>query len=242
MEQCFSGRNALVIGGSGGIGAAVSVLLGEAGARVWVHGGNSRERLGRTVTAIRDKGGTAEGLLLALDKPEAVREIFDRVPPPDILVCAWGPFKRGSLGAMAPEDWTSLVYGNLAIPGILVSWVIGKMMETGWGRILLFGGTGTAAVRGFTSTAAYSSAKTALGVLAQSAARQAGSRGVTCNVLCPGLVDTEYLNAEARAYNREHSPGNSPMIPEDVAKTALTVLGNPRLNGAVIPFDGGIVL
>jgi NAD(P)-dependent dehydrogenase (short-subunit alcohol dehydrogenase family) len=116
------------------------------------------------------------------------------------------------------------------------------MMRRKWGRILLFGGTNTDTIRGFTTTAAYSAAKTALGVLAKSAAKSAGSQGVTCNVICPGLTDTEYLDEAGRRYNRERSPGGKALEPEEIASLAVEILANPRINGAIIPIDRGLVV
>jgi NAD(P)-dependent dehydrogenase (short-subunit alcohol dehydrogenase family) len=116
------------------------------------------------------------------------------------------------------------------------------MMERNWGRILLFGGTNTDTVRGYITTPAYSAAKTALGVAAKSAARIGADRGVTCNVICPGLTDTEYLDGQARTYNREKSPGGRPLTSGDIALAALAVMENPAVNGAVIPVDQGTVL
>jgi NAD(P)-dependent dehydrogenase (short-subunit alcohol dehydrogenase family) len=116
------------------------------------------------------------------------------------------------------------------------------MINNGWGRILLFGGTNTDTIRGFSTTAAYSAAKTALGVLAKSVAKSAGSHGVSCNVLCPGLTDTEYGDAEARAYNRSRSPGGKALDPVEIARLAADILENPQVNGAIIPVDKGVVL
>jgi len=120
--------------------------------------------------------------------------------------------------------------------------VISGMIERNWGRILLFGGTNTDTIRGFITTTAYSAAKTALGVIAKSVAKSAGSRGVTCNVLCPGLTDTEYTAEDLLRYNREKSPGGKPLSAEQIAHAALAILENPGFNGAVIPVDQGIVL
>ena len=131
---------------------------------------------------------------------------------------------------------------NLVFPATMVSMVISGMIERNWGRILLFGGTNTDTIRGFITTTAYSAAKTALGVLAKSVAKSAGSRGVTCNVVCPGLTDTEYTGEELLRYNREKSPGGKPLQAEQIARSALTILENPAFNGAVIPVDQGIVL
>jgi NAD(P)-dependent dehydrogenase (short-subunit alcohol dehydrogenase family) len=133
-----------------------------------------------------------------------------------------------------------MVLCNLLFPGMLVSAFLPGMLERGWGRILLFGGTNTDAIRGFTTTAPYSAAKTALAVLAKSVARSACHRDVACNILCPGLTDTEYLDEAARSYNREKSPGGRALRPEEIAAFALEVLASPCLNGAVIPVDGGL--
>jgi NAD(P)-dependent dehydrogenase (short-subunit alcohol dehydrogenase family) len=163
---------------------------------------------------------------------------------PDMLICSWGPFEKASLMETNPKIWHFLIENNLIFPGILISGVLHDMLMRRWGRILLFGGTGTAEVCGFTTTTAYSAAKTALGVLAKSAAKtalEAGAPGVTCNVVCPGLTDTEYTAAEDRIYNGKHSPGGA-MEAGEIARAALGVLENSALNGAVLPIDRGMGL
>jgi NAD(P)-dependent dehydrogenase (short-subunit alcohol dehydrogenase family) len=112
------------------------------------------------------------------------------------------------------------------------------MAKKGWGRILLFGGTNTDVIRGYSTSTAYSAAKTALGVIAKSVAKS--SPGVSCNVVCPGLTDTEYLGEDSLQYNREKSPGNKPLAPEDIARVCMCILENPAINGAVIPVDKGL--
>jgi NAD(P)-dependent dehydrogenase (short-subunit alcohol dehydrogenase family) len=241
-EKVFSGRKALVIGGSGGIGRETALALAERGARLTVHGGNSRERLEETLEAVRALGGEAEGFLCPADVPGGAERILARAPDPDILVCAWGPFKRGALESLDAQFWETMVAGNLIFPGTIVSLALCGMIKRKWGRILLFGGTNTDTIRGFTSTAAYSAAKTALGVIAKSAARTAGKQGITCNVICPGLTDTGYLDEEARAYNRERSPLGKALSPAEIALGAMWVLENPGINGAVVPVDQGLFL
>jgi NAD(P)-dependent dehydrogenase (short-subunit alcohol dehydrogenase family) len=253
-DRPFLGKRALVVGGSGGIGRAVALGLGKLGAAVTVHGGASSERLERTVAAIRADGGQARGFLcpycekaVAADRNshdgstiEAfARKILTAEVEPDILICAWGPYRRAALEETALEDWCYLVSCNLILPGMLVSSVLPAMIARNWGRILLFGGTNTDTIRGFTTTAAYSAAKTALGTLAKSVGRL--NPGVTCNVICPGLTDTEYVDDAARAYNASRSPGGA-LKAEDIARAALAVLRDPALNGAVIPVDGGLCL
>jgi 3-oxoacyl-[acyl-carrier protein] reductase len=246
MQKPFLGKKALVVGGTGGIGRAVAIGLAEVGAELTVHGGSSRERLESTLAAVRESGAKAEGFLLSIEKPEAapsaIDEILANAPQTDILVCAWGPFKQGNIEALNGEFWQNMVTNNLIFPGILVSRVLRGMMERNWGRILLFGGTNTDTIRGFTTTAAYSAAKTALGVLAKSVAKSCGSRGITCNVLCPGLTNTEYTQEEQKRYNFEKSPVGKPLSPRHIALAALAILENPCINGALLTADQGVVL
>ena len=242
MTDTFLGKRALVVGGTGGIGRALALGLAERGAEVTVHGGSSTERLESTLGEIRKTGGKCDGFLLPIEKAAAAEEILARSPSPDILICAWGPFRQAAIEDLNAEFWQIMVEGNLVFPGILVSKCLPPMITRNWGRILLFGGTNTDTIRGFSTTAAYSAAKTALGVIAKSVARTAGAFGVTCNVVCPGLTCTEYTTEENQRYNLEKSPGGRPLSPQDVALAALNILETPSVNGVVLPIDQGLVL
>lgn len=242
METDFSGRPALVVGGTGGIGAVMAQKLAERGARVTVHGGSSEDRLRRVLQGIAVAGGTAQGFLHPITSAESVESLFQRVPSPDILVWAWGPFLRKPLERCTSHDWEYLTRANFSWPGVLVSLSLRGMLDRGWGRILLFGGTNTDTIRGFTSTAVYSAAKTALAVVVKSTAKTAAERGVTCNMICPGFVDTEYLSEEARAYGKSKSPAHELLSPEDVAELGIQILLSPQINGAIISVDGGVTL
>ncbi|MCL1815808.1 MAG: SDR family oxidoreductase [Treponema sp.] len=251
----FYGKQALIIGGTGGIGRAAALGLAGRGAVVTVTGGSSQKRLDAalaeltagTVNAGRnpEKAGHS-GFLCSIGGPEglspekAAALILEKVPAPDILVLAWGPFKKIPLEKTNAGDWRYLIETNILFPGIMVSSVLHAMINKGWGRILLFGGTKTGEIRGFSSTAAYGTAKTALGTLAKSAAKNAGKAGVTCNVICPGLTDTEYSCPEEKIYHREQNPQGKALNPEEIARIVLEVLENPAINGAVIPVDGGV--
>jgi 3-oxoacyl-[acyl-carrier protein] reductase len=239
MEGIFSGRKALIVGGTGGIGRAVAVRLAGTGARIIVQGGSSPERLEETLRAIRGAGGAGDGFICPADPDGGAERILSQAGVPDILVCAWGPFMRRALEKLGPEDWHYITAANLIFPGTMISSVLCSMITNRWGRILLFGGTNTDTIRGFTSTAAYSAAKTALGVLAKSVARAAGAYGVCCNVVCPGLTDTEYTDETVRAYNRDRSPGGQALNPEEIARCAVDILTNPWINGAIVAVDGG---
>jgi NAD(P)-dependent dehydrogenase (short-subunit alcohol dehydrogenase family) len=258
MEKIFSGKRALVIGGSGGIGKAVALGLARRGASLAITGGNSPERLEETLTALdeinsKDSGIAPElqktaniGFLCKIGSPEgfspeaAAVFILEKTEIPDILVISWGPFKKIALQEAKPEDWRFLTENNLIFPGIMISSVLYGMISRGWGRILLFGGTKTAEIRGFSDTAAYGSAKTALGTLAKSVAKCAGKAGVCCNVICPGLIATEYSVPSEISLYKEKNPGEKVLTTGEIAHCALAVLENPGINGAIIPVDGGL--
>ncbi|MCL1929250.1 MAG: SDR family oxidoreductase [Treponema sp.] len=258
-EGVFAGKRALVIGGSGGIGKAVAMGLVLRGVSVIITGGNSEERLEKTLAELNtmpiqkltpitpgQEKRKHSGFLCKIGSPEgfspekAASFILDKAGMTDILVISWGPFKKIALQDSKPEDWRSLVENNLIFPGIMISLVINDMKNRGWGRILLFGGTKTADIRGFSDTVAYSTAKTALGTLAKSAAKSAGNAGVSCNVLCPGLTATEYSSPEDLAYYRTNNPGGKTMTAEEMADCALGILESSVINGAIIPADGGL--
>jgi NAD(P)-dependent dehydrogenase (short-subunit alcohol dehydrogenase family) len=251
MDSFFSNRSALIIGGSGGIGKAVTLVLAKTGAQLYIHGGHSQTRLESTLQEVQQiqmtMGLSLEQqqhriLLHPITGTESIPTFLEFAPEVDILVFAHGPFIRKGLSQMTPEDWEYLTIMNLAFPGALVSAYLEPMLRQKWGRILLFGGTNTDSIRGFTTTTAYSAAKTGLGVLAKSVARIGGPANVTCNVICPGMTETEYLDEEARRYALGKAPGGILLQCEDIAETALAILQTPHQNGTIIALDKGLVI
>ena len=185
----------------------------------------------------------AKGLLCAIEPENAAASaeaILAEAGVPDILVCAWGPFDRRPLDETGAEQWLASVGANLIFPGILVSKSLPSMKRNSFGRVLLFGGTNTDTVRGYRTTAVYSAAKTALGVLAKSVAAEYGEWGITCNVICPGLAETEYNNAAVQEYNAKKRGKRPPLLPQDIAEAACALIENSAVNGAVVRVDQGV--
>jgi NAD(P)-dependent dehydrogenase (short-subunit alcohol dehydrogenase family) len=235
MCSLFSGKDALIVGGTGGIGREMAALLAQRGANIAVAG-----RFGARLDAARSAGYRA--LQVDAIAAGAVERMLDFAGRQDILVCAWGPFVRAPLSGTTAACWEALVHGNLTVPGSLVSGLLPGMMERRFGRILLFGGAATDTVRGFLTTACYSAAKTALGSLAKSVARQAGPLGVHCNVLCPGFTITEYTSDQALAYYHEKAADSQVFTARQTAALGVSILESDCLNGAVIDGSGGVSL
>jgi NAD(P)-dependent dehydrogenase (short-subunit alcohol dehydrogenase family) len=154
----------------------------------------------------------------------------------DILVCAFGPFLRSPLDGMSRAEWRRMCELNLALPGYLVSSAVGGMSGRGYGRIILLGGTGTDVLRGYKTVAAYSAAKIGLGVIAKSVAESYGRSNVSCNVIVPGFVETEYLNEAEKVSFAGYTRTGRLTDPRSVAKWAAEMVcsaeGLP--NGAIL--------
>jgi NAD(P)-dependent dehydrogenase (short-subunit alcohol dehydrogenase family) len=256
-KPSLEGRRALVVGGSGGIGRAVSLELGARGAYVVVHGGSSREKLDSTLRELRLArepelatpglgAAGSEGFLLDLGDPASgLARLSDALPglgDIDILVVAFGPFVRKSLAATDRADWERVALLDLALPGTLCSACLPAMASRGWGRILLFGGSRTDGIRAYSSNAAYAAAKTGLAVLVKSVAAEGAPRGVGCVLVCPGLTDTEYIGEAEKAALRSRAPGGRLAEPAEIASAAVDLLvADPCLaSGAIVTLDGGL--
>ncbi len=237
----IDGLRALVVGGSGGIGYAIASALAGAGVFLVLHG-RQKARTDARGAELRALGGHVTTLCADLSDGLATPELLDAAASCDLLVVAYGPFVHKPLSETSPADWTRMAMGCLALPGTLATQAAGAMAARGFGRILLFGGTRTDAIRGFKTNAAYAAAKTGLGVLAKSIAVEYGSRGVSSALICPGFVDTEYLDDGLREQLSAASPRGGLIPAPEIAGLALELLsgGMDLVNGAILVADRGL--
>jgi NAD(P)-dependent dehydrogenase (short-subunit alcohol dehydrogenase family) len=237
-QYSIQGKRAFVAGGSGGLGWSVAKILAGAGAELLIHGRDARK--------IKARASELGAAWLALEiGPDNLDVLVAAAADygPQILVVALGPFLRKPLERMDAAEWGRTCALNLALPGALVSACLPAMLQTSYGRILLFGGNRTDVVRGAPGMAAYAAAKTGLGVIAKSVARAYAGRGLACCVACPGLVDTEYVDPGLREEWETLSPTGRLQDPENLAALALRAALDPQaaFNGAVLTMDGGFL-
>ena len=242
MEKFLAGRRALVVGGSGGIGAAVSVALAQRGAQLLIHGGHSLERLEAVAAQARSHAEPVAIHLREIVNPSDAPALLRFAGDVDVLVVSFGPYLEGLVGETSAEQWERMIGLNLTLPALLVSGVLPGMVERGFGRIILFGGPRTDKSEGYQRIAAYGAAKHGLASVARSVARQYASRNIRCNMICPGYVDTEYYTAEQKAKIAARQPQGRLISVDEIATLAVRLLhpASEAINGAIIPVDFGV--
>ncbi len=242
-SESLGNRSALVVGGSGGIGAAVCRSLASTAVTLTVHGGHDSDALDRVVEECAQISGRyPHKLLKAITGASDARSLVSEIAP-DVLVVSMGPIVWRSLADSEVDDWERMASLNLAVAGVLVSAVLPKMCERRFGRIVLFGASRGDTLHPSREAPAYTAAKAGVVSLARSAAREGAGRNVACNVVCPGYVDTEYLEADRRRRHASRAPSGAMTEPGEIAETVLFLCTqlHSTVTGSVVNASGGLV-
>jgi 3-oxoacyl-[acyl-carrier protein] reductase len=234
---------ALVTGGSSPIGAAIARRLATAGHHVIVHANTNLAAAESTATAIRASGGGAEALALDLtDVPAAVDRlaVLADAEPIQILVHNAGLHRDAPFAGMDFETWRAAIDVNLHGFYAALRPLILPMIRTRWGRIVAI--SSLTAVTGNRGQANYAAAKGGLLALAKTLTREYAARGITANVVAPGLIETPATAADpALDALRKLCPMGRAGTPEEVA-AVVGFLASPEagyISGQMITVDGG---
>jgi 3-oxoacyl-[acyl-carrier protein] reductase len=239
--ETFRGRVALVTGGSGGIGQAISLALAAEGALVAVHYSRQREAAEKLAAQITGQGGRAVALGADLSSATAPGELVtaaeQALGPIDLLISNAGRGQRRTLEELTTAEFDQTLAINLRAPFLLAQRVLPQMKERGFGRSLF-----VSSVAGFTGGIVgphYGSSKAGLHGLIHFLAAQFAAGGITVNGLAPALIaDTAMLPGDPSELARRVPVGRLGR-PAEVADLALSVLGNAYLTNQVISIDGG---
>jgi NAD(P)-dependent dehydrogenase (short-subunit alcohol dehydrogenase family) len=234
-------KNVLVIGGSGGIGKAISTSFSGKDRKIIVHG-KTKEKVDAVVNKNIDRGCPSEGFVHTIGEVQPFIEKVKTYLPIHILIISYGPLLERKIEKMSAIDWEQIYRFNAVMPGMLISLCIPAMLQEKYGKIILFGGTGTGKAYGYGKIAAYASAKAGLPVIAKSVAEKYGKKGITCNVISPGFVTTEYYSKRQLEYIKSKIGSERIIEPSQIAELINFLISDSgsAINGAVIPADNGI--
>ncbi|MCI4662255.1 MAG: SDR family oxidoreductase [Neomegalonema sp.] len=184
-------KRALITGGSSPIGAACARALAEAGRHVVLHANRNLDKAQMVAQEIGAAGGSANALALDLLDPAAQAKLAEiaEAEPFEILVHCVGGQRDMPFAAMDWEDWSAVIDLNLnTLFGALRPLIL-PMMRQRWGRIVAV--SSLTAVTGNRGQANYAAAKGGMLPFVKSLTREYGSRGITANVVAPGLIETK---------------------------------------------------
>jgi NAD(P)-dependent dehydrogenase (short-subunit alcohol dehydrogenase family) len=245
-------RQAVVTGGAGGIGRAISLRLARLGHQVVALGLNE-ETLGALERRGRDEGLAVVGQRCDITDEEQVTRTIGRLGTVEILVNNAGVSATAPVHRTSLEEWERHLRVNATAAFLLTRAVLPGMRERGWGRIVSI--ASTAARVGTPYTAAYTASKHAMLGLTRVVAAEVVGSGVTSNAICPTFARTPMTersvarisartgrNAEeAEAALAHASPLGRLLEPNEVAAAVefLTSEEAGSVNGQTLVLDGG---
>jgi 3-oxoacyl-[acyl-carrier protein] reductase len=239
---------ALVTGASRGIGRAIAVTLGNAGATV-VGTATSKAGAEGIGAAFAEKGIGGRGIVLDVTSDagveEACAEIAGREGPVTILVNNAGVTRDGLLLRMKIEDWQQVLDTDLTSLYRTSRACLRGMMKARRGRIVNIGSV--VGLMGNPGQANYCAAKAGLVGFTRALAREVGSRGITVNAVAPGFIETDMtaaLSAEQRGAMEKQIPLERLGAVEDIAAAVLFLCspGAGYITGEVLNVNGGMYM
>jgi 3-oxoacyl-[acyl-carrier protein] reductase len=243
----LSGRIALVTGASRGIGKAIAAKLAAQGAHVIAaaRGENAKPVADEIVAA----GGKAEPVALDLTEPgaceAAVAGALGRHGRIDILVNNAGITKDQLLLRMKRDDWDSVLATNLTANFVLTQTVLKPMLKQRGGRIVSI--SSVVGQAGNAGQANYAASKAGIIGFSKAVALEVASRGITVNVVAPGLIDTDMTRAITNSAHEEWAsriPLKRLGSPEDIAAAVCFLASDEAsyITGQVLAVNGGMYM
>ena len=238
-------KRALVTGGSGALGAAISKALAADGHHVLVHANGSPARAKALAAEIAASGGSAEAIVFDITDAEATAVALERVldtGPIQILVNNAGIHDDAVMPAMRREQWGRVI--DVSLNGFfnVTQPLLMPMIGTRWGRIVNV--SSVAAIAGNRGQTNYAAAKAGLHGATKSLALELAPRGITVNAVAPGIIASPMADA---AFDAETVKRMVPMKragrSEEVADL-VAFLASDRaayISGQIVSINGGMI-
>ena len=237
INNSSGGRVAVVTGAGRGIGAHIAETLRD---------------LGYQVASFDREADAPVGILgVACDITDAAAvdagfaKVEAELGPVEILIANAGITRDTLLMRMSDDDWDAVINVNLTGAYRVIRRAVRGMVKARYGRIVLMGSV--VGLNGSAGQVNYASSKAGLIGMARSVARELGGRGITCNVVAPGFIETPMTAVLDEATVAEYAK----QIPlarmgstDDIAKAVKFLVSDDAsyITGAVLPVDGGLGL
>jgi 3-oxoacyl-[acyl-carrier protein] reductase len=222
MQTVLKGKRAIVVGGSRGMGRAVVEALAEAGAHVGFSYVRDEHAAKAVEQAAQAKGGTVMGVRADSTRAVDVVTLFDtigRFGAPDIVVNVAGTTRLGPIANTSEDDFDAQIALNTRGAFLVLREAARRIVDGG--RIIHFSTGGTTSPSA--ATGSYLASKAAGEHIVYALARELGLRGITANVVSPGLTQTDGLVLPPEAI--AHMVGLTPLgrlgAPTDVAQAVV---------------------
>jgi 3-oxoacyl-[acyl-carrier protein] reductase len=238
-------KRALVTGGSGALGSAICEQLAKDGFEVFIHTNNATEAALTLEKKISVAGGIAKILRFDVTDGSATREILERTAeekPFQIIVNCAGIHDDAVFAGMNQLQWDRVIdvslngFFNVTQPLML------PMLRTRYGRIVNI--SSVAAIAGNRGQVNYAAAKAALHGATKALAQEVASRGVTVNVVAPGIIESPMIQG---SFDAETVARIVPMrrvgTPQEVAALVGFLVGKDAgyITGQIISINGGMI-
>ena len=245
----LQGKIAVVTGGSRGIGRAIALAFGRAGARVVVTYTRQREAAEEVVATLQQMG--SEGQVCQFDVADyaATMAAFDDIVKAcgriDILVSNAGVRSDQLLVRMKPEEWDMVINTNLSGTFHCARAVARTMLRQRWGRIIAI--TSVVGLAGNAGQTNYAASKAGIIGFTKALAKELAPRGITVNAVAPGFIDTDMTRTLSEAQRQallQHIPLGSLGTPDDVAACVLFLASDEAryITGEVVSVSGGLTI
>ena len=243
----FSGKTAVVTGGSRGIGRAVCLELAKGGANVVLCYAGSEAAANKTAAACEALGAKALAVKCDVADSAQVKAMMDAAVKEfgriDILVNNAGITRDGLTMMMKEEDFDAVIGANLKGTFLCMKAVSRLMMKQRYGRIVNL--SSVVGLRGNAGQVNYAASKAGVIGMTKSLAKELAGRNITVNAVAPGFIDTD-MTAALTETAKNAALGSIPMgrmgTPENVAKAVAFLAGEDAgyITGQVLAVDGGM--